>query len=725
MLSIDPRAQNLRLYSRQIGDWPYLGEIKWGSNITIPIMAASPDGTPRSVNVSVIGYKNSATHYLNQTVLVSNQNITGIGEIRFSSSLLVSKGEYSFAIKTDEIMEEWKWPFVTLRGYLVDGETGEVFYASDFRSLDIREYRSDSPQVTMTRIRQDARNDTSGFIINGVLVGVDEANPFEWGCEVWNTTDNLNTELQQYSMFYGILRDYSPDNNGFFFYNSTSQVLYRNSTCWFNISAPQTTYQKGNFISINKEGRVYNLTVLTIDRDVFNYNNWTDSDVNFTLNDCQSFGQTPAVAVFDVSNVSHTVPSDSFNWTSTTICINSSAWAGGIYNISYQWLGRSWRADFGPAGVDHTVILPMVNNPFADPQWSIEWSYIYNLSIFGTYYDVILANDTTAYHPRCMVEPSPDGQCANRAWMVQTSIGNFSDPQTVNATVGQNFTLNLYLASIGPNDGDGIVIGNFSLLPNLGPMKGPAAGGFPLADNALSRLVLLNESTIGYDLDRNASAINTFYMLAFDSDFNNQQTLTSNMVDDDLEFLPWSYNNGSQDIIYDNTQLEYYAYGNRTAEQWCDLPSGINNGCARFGDEYPDTQWENQPNWDVPFFNNTHMILRKQRWSFNSGQTVDFLSKVFNFNQSAIAGANVSVVSVARATWSGFQIIPSSNYTVDKTFNRTDAYGYSLLKISPLQIGSAPANTWADGNYQVLLNIQAPSGNEIFERWFCVGSCNQ
>ncbi|MBI5697714.1 MAG: hypothetical protein HZC29_04325 [Thaumarchaeota archaeon] len=107
LLSIDPRAQGLRFYSRQVGDWAHLGEVKWNNNVTIPVIVASPDGTAQSVNVSITGYKNMRNWLFNQTSLVTNQNITGIGEIRFNSSSLVGTGEYAFSIRADETMEEW------------------------------------------------------------------------------------------------------------------------------------------------------------------------------------------------------------------------------------------------------------------------------------------------------------------------------------------------------------------------------------------------------------------------------------------------------------------------------------------------------------------------------------------------------------------------------------------------------------------------------------------
>jgi len=386
----------------------------------------------------------------------------------------------------------------------------------------------------------------------------------------------------------------------------------------------------------------------------------------------------------------------------------------GIY--WYEEIGRSWRTDFGVAGINASI-LPMVDNPNADPNWRIEWGYMQNVSIFGTYYDVILANDTSNYHPRCIFDPSPDGQCVNKAWLVPTSIGNFSSSQVKGLTIGENFTSDLYLAGVGPNDGDGITVGNFSALTALDLPQYPAIGGIDFADETTSYFTMINESELSMDLDKNGSTDGIFYMLVFDSDFNDKKNLTSNMVDDDLEFLPWSISEGDEDIHYDFTDYETYTYENITNERWCGLPTGIWSGCAQFGGGSPDEKWENQPHWDVPFYNITHMLLRKNKWKVDSDRPVDILLNLYNFDQSPIQGANISVTKMARASpFIGFQVLPTADYTVDETYNVTDSYGYSLLEISP-------SPSWDNGEYQVIVNIQAPQGTETWERWFCVGSC--
>ncbi|MBI5697715.1 MAG: hypothetical protein HZC29_04330, partial [Thaumarchaeota archaeon] len=329
-------------------------------------------------------------------------------------------------------MEEWKWPMVTVRGFLVDGETGEALYVSNFQPLDIREYRWDTSGVKIVRIQQERRNTTR--ITDGVLA---HAGMFDFGhCgqggECCNITD-VSGSIQVNWNYTPILKEYSSDQTNYYFYTNITvggtRSLYKNSTgCNFNITALTGGVQEGNYTTIVKQGKTYNVSVLKIDT----YN---------TIGEC------------------------------------------GVY---------CWIADFGIVGVNASTILPMVNR--TSDEWGTEWGYMQNVSIFGSYYDVILANESNYTYQRCILESLPDGQCVKKAWLVPTSIGNFSSSQTKNVTIGQNFTTDLYLTAIGPRDGDGITIGNFSNIASFGLSTLPAIGGIPLADSTTSYFNILNET---------------------------------------------------------------------------------------------------------------------------------------------------------------------------------------------------------------------------------------
>ncbi len=646
LLSIDPRAQNVRFYSKQVGDWAYLGEIKYLTNITIPVLVIDPAGTEQTSTVTISGYKDSSTWKLTQTDLASGA-ITGIGELRFNTSALGRAGRYRFAIKTDDTIEEWKWPEAYVRGYLVDGTMGEAGYISNFKPLPI--YRWDRDNYgEVPRLLQDNRNSSS--IVNGVLL---HADPFDWsGCQLYNLTGQIPTGDINGNITPFLRMDWNVPSSAYFFYNSTENKLYRNdSGCVFNTSAAQATYQQGSYLTFNTRGKSYNTTALKL--DVYQY-----------------------------------------------------AGCGG---------NNCWRADFGIAGISNSTMLPVQNT--GNSQWPYAWGYMQNVSIAGTNYDVLFANDSYTYQ-RCIYEGI--NECAKKAFLVQTSSGNFSSSSGVN--VGQNFTPELYLAKVGPWDNDGILAGNFSQLP--GGAK-PAIADISFADGTTSYFNALDETVLSMDLDKDGYRNKTFYMLAFDNNFDGVQQLTNNIVDDDLQLVGWTSNvNGSSiDIDFSGNEIYTGLNSSWTREKWEGLPTGVWQGSARFGDDYAGRNWDQQPWWQIPFFNSTTAILSNDKWRASSTDNMSVVLKIYNFDQSAIANANVSVTQVARATFSGFQIIPPSGYSVNNAYNRTDAYGYGLLRVSPVQISSAPAGTWPDGNYQVMVNIQAPSGNETYERWFCVGAC--
>jgi len=722
LLSIDPRAEELRFYSQHIGDWTHIGEIKWNNNITIPVIVASPDGTPRSADVSITGYKNTRTWKFTNKNLVVNQPVTGLGELKFNTSELGNTGEYSFAIEVDgEPIEEWKWPIATVRGFLVDGELGDALYITNLKPLDLRQYNWDTTNGNIIRIQSDRRNATKP--IDGVLSSAFEISIND--CSFSNVThsdasDSINSEEIK------ILRDDADGPIIHFMYNTTNQKLYKNESfvCHFNISNLGTSYSEGDSFTINRYGRYYNVTVLTVDNDFVQDVLTSIDQVMFETNNTPyPLMHAPVVQILWVNNTTTNLPPNQYGWNGTHIWLTvNDSYSVQPYNVTYKYWNIVWRGDFGIPGVNASIIQPMVNNSVNNPMWGLEWGYMHNVSIFGNYYDVILANDTSYNYQRCLLE-SLEG-CAKKAWIVPTDIGNFSAPQAKGVTIGQNFTAELYLASIGPHDGNGITVGNFSNLISMNLPKLPGIADIPLVDGTMSYFAVLNETAVGVDLDKNSSTNTQFYMLLFDSDFNGRQNLTSNIIDDDLEIVSWTSNIGGNDIQVDFTSNEKFEGANEswTTENWCDLPRGSYRGCARFGEEYPDRDYEEQPNWDIPFYNSTHLLLRKSKWKVNETDSVSVLLKIYDFDQSPIIGANISVVKISVAMpWIGFQnLIPGVNYTVDTTYNTTDTYGYALLKMIP---NPTTTGRWVEGEYQTVIKIQTPQGTETWERWFCVGVC--
>jgi len=644
VLGVDARREAVVFYSRQVGDWADLGEIKLNNNITIPVIVASPDGTPKSVNVSINAYRNYATGEIVQTNLVSNVNVTGVGELRFNSSL-VGGGEFSFGIKGEDTLEEWKWPRAFIRAFLVDGSVGEgIYLANEFKPLPLAEWNWNT-YGKIPRVTQDRSN--SSFIVNGVLAGAGVI--ATGGCQVWSGSTNATDAVINNEATYGILMLDGPSDS-YFFYNSTENRLYRNLTgCFFNVSVAES-FLNGSTIIIdannNEWGRTYNLSIY-VDRNI--------------------------VGCSD----------------------------------------RCWRTAFYVKGISNSTILPIIAT-------TSEWAYMQNISIGGTFYDVVLANDTNYNYQYCTLQNISD--CVRKAWFVQRNDGDFSN--AVGVTIGQNFTQQLYLAFVGPLYYDGVIAGNRSQLPALnGSFSGPGLAYYP-ADNTTSYFAVLNETSLAIDLDKNSTLNATFYMFAVDHWFDGLQNLTTAIVDDDLQIMDLGIgdkNGSTRQIDFTSDEIFTGINASWTAEQWSSLPSESWSGYARFGDDYTTREWEQQPTWNIPFYNKTHMILQKDVWRIQPNTTVSAYLTVFNFDKTKISDANVSVKQMARSTYFGYEVLSAANYSVNTTYNKTDANGIAFLRISP---NPTTTRQWADGQYQVLLNAQGPGGNETLERWFCVRVCD-
>lgn len=720
VLSIDARAQNLRFYSKSIGDWANIGEFKTGVNARVPVIVASPAGDAQSLNVNVTGYKDMSDWSMTYLAPQPNSSINGIGEITINTSTLGS-GQFALSLVASEPMEEWKWPILTVRSYLVDGDQGESFFVSSWQPLPMVKRNWDHGIVSLS---SDKRNASS--VVDGVMASANQYNPMS--CDVSNST---HADAHD-SLDWNSLIMFENMQNGpatYHLYNLTSGLVYSNlsTSCSFDVSNLGTAISAdGGFLVLDLHNRDFNVSILKVDNDAYNLQTIDNESLTFSSNDtagAKLVSQSPIDSVLSVVNDTHSLPAEQYSYNGTHVWLTlGSDYVLGDYKVTYNYQSPYWRLEFGVAGVDSSIMLPSANRA-EDPTWGEQWGYLQNVSIFGTYYDVLLANATERYHQSCVLQPMNDGECVNKVWIVPTAIGNFSDPATQSAYIGQNFTTELYLSAVGPSYGEGFMVGNYSAIEsNLGlaPPSLPAIGGMEIADSTTSYFNILNETTLGYDLDKNSTGNTTFYAFAFDSDFNGQQTLTSVIVDDDLELMPWGINIDGTEVKIDFTQNESYANGNRTEERWNSLPTSIWNGQMSFGEDYTGVDWEQQPSWEITLFNETDMILKKNLWRVSRNRSTDFMVKAFTFDQQPIVGAGITVTQVARSLpWMGFQVLTEGvDYNVQAIQNVTDSYGIGIVRFSPV------SGLWENGQYQVVLNINAAQGTETFERWFCVGSCN-
>jgi hypothetical protein len=329
------------------------------------------------------------------------------------------------------------------------------------------------------------------------------------------------------------------------------------------------------------------------------------------------------------------------------------------------------------------------------------------VNISGNNYDVLLANASggpgTPY-PMCTIGSMQE--CAKAAYF--DTDGNFSN--SIGAYIHANFTSDLYLARVGPGPWEGIVIGNMSSF-NLSHQM-PLGIGTRISGNATTSLyVELEESVINLDLDRDGGKNRTFFMLAFDDKDDGLSQLTDNVVDDDSNMTEdwWADDSGNYQDFYSSECGQIREQRNR-------LPWGSEWGNARFGEMQENVMYEQQPEWEIVNFNNTDMLLRKQRWWFPPSQNMTFTVRVYGFDQNATANANVSVEKLMLFTPFGASFLNASAgaYSAVPSMALTNQYGWALISLRN--------NTWQEGNYMAQIKIDYAGNIERTYNWFTVSS---
>ncbi|NOZ83041.1 MAG: hypothetical protein GXN98_04430, partial [Euryarchaeota archaeon] len=141
LLSIDPRANKVKIYTRAKGDWAELGDVRVGDVVNIPVMVTTPAGKPVVANISVSHVRKESLTGAPEFITLSppaTATINGRGEVAVNLSLYnLSSGIYAFEITAEvngtvETLDEWMWPRVTVRAFLVDSSTGSAVSAGEF-----------------------------------------------------------------------------------------------------------------------------------------------------------------------------------------------------------------------------------------------------------------------------------------------------------------------------------------------------------------------------------------------------------------------------------------------------------------------------------------------------------------------------------------------------------------------------------------------------------------
>lgn len=652
LLSIDPRANRVRAYSNRTSDWAELGDFKVGTNVTIPVIVSKPSGEPTQANISIENVRRQVGFTPSEVVPlgapVLDQFINGAGEI----SINISESGLESGEFAFEITASRDGTEERLEEWKWPRATMRTFLADMDRGFG--GYVSGFKQLPLYRYDWESYGEIDRIKVDNrnktnIVEGIIEtANPFNYGAEGCIAPPICNG-------FGGgnnctIVKYY--DEDIYFVVTKPDKRIHRNDTSC-NLTGSETSYGEGDSILLNKRGRVYNLTVLKIDI--------------YETGGCGS---------------------------------------------------NCWRASFGVPGVDSSIIEPMRNDT-NNPDWGIEWGYMQDVNAGGLLFDVILANDTTLDYPMCSAWNIQE--CTKKAWF--STDGNFSN--AIPARIGENFTSDLYLARVGPGPWEGMSIGNFSEIEAWELPMYPGAD-VRMWDNTTSYFAKIAEGTTNLDLNMDGSKDDTFYAVAFDHREDGIKNATEILTDDDLNITePWWSTSGYYKDFYGNES-------GTMSEKWHGLPRGIYDGHTAFGDkiywneseigvdwnndgvlnETMEAPWEYQPEWEIKMYNNTDMLLLKHRWIFNVSDNVTLISKVYNFEQTPIEGANITVTTIlGDVPGFGFTKLSESDYTAQSVL--TDQYGYAVVKI-------APANEWKKGQYMVSLKVTSGGKEENIYEWFRV-----
>ena len=135
----------------------------------------------------------------------------------------------------------------------------------------------------------------------------------------------------------------------------------------------------------------------------------------------------------------------------------------------------------------------------------------------------------------------------------------------------------------------------------------------------------------------------------------------------------------------------------------------------RFAENGEEISWEDEPRWDILDFNDTHALLRKDKWTFSPSENITFIIKAYNFDQTPVTDANVSLVYLLQFTPFGgnyINITEPGSPEVVYVQNITDSSGFAILRLEN--------STWGYGEYMAVMQVKTVTGEEIAYNWFKV-----
>jgi hypothetical protein len=659
LLSIDPRADKILFYTSDIGDWIDLGDISITNNIRIPLIAKKPNGNSITAIAKSIGaYKIDETTGVKTYISFNNVNVAidnGVGEIMLNSS--PNSANYTFT--------SGQYQFEVL------GNT-----SSDTFKLEEWKW----PRVNLKAYLNTERMGKGGWLNNFSTL------------PRYSYAQMSNTKFLE-------LWSINLSNNG---YNDEGYFNGVAENGW-NINSSACTFVAPTNAHNTSTADVHESQSWNIMGYYFYFNgNTSESERVWIKKDNCNFTDVLYNTVGDYVNV--TQGNDNYMLQILAIGVRNET-----NNMnSYVLLGINI--------TNISLMTPVIVDPY---DGGGRWKLV-SMNLSGVRANALLTN--ASYHKMCEVY---SGECASAAFI--TTTGNYGELTLADKVVsGSNLSSigldNYYIASLGPNTWEGISIIDGSNI-SVGMAK-PIFGNLYMRDPTPILFKFVNESSVDIDLNMDGTLDQTYYIVAVDDLADGQQAVTRIIIDDDNEITPMWQSTGENTAYYDYSGNE----SGTIVEQWGNVPNAIWTGNLNFGPEeenrnnqsYQNIPWDQKPSWEILMFDNQDMLVSKDMWcGIDENDTLKMIVRVYNFNQSNIVGANVSINKVYRFGSMSGGIYNSSYYNVTSAL--TTSSGYAIVSISPVAGHPWDTNNGMNSDYIFKVLINSSGETATNERYTMIG----
>lgn len=622
ILSVDPRADKIILYTSDIGDWSDLGDLAINANIRIPIIVRKPSGsnlvaTIKSPGAYQINPNTGERTYISFTSIPTTTVTNGINEIIINSTNTgynFSSNEYLFEVignttTANMTFEEWRWPRANLKAFLTTNYLGKGGWINNFSLIYLYTF-SENKGVRFLDLSTQNMSQLGG---EGLLYGfVDDGRQtvqdrtecdFESPNGANETIYNSTTMSQQWQLGNPIYYYYFSGNE-----SDVNRVWISAGDCNFSDA---TAYVPGDYINVTNGINKYMLQVLAVN----NSNN----------------NQPYAYIGVNITNLTAMKPTMYDSWSELP------RWKLGYINISNHILNG--------------LFVNSTTNMMCGVFWGDCMSGVY-LSSTGNY------DGLTAYSPRD-----------------QLTISGLTDYYV--AGIGPNSWEGLTLINNSAMNGITPIIAGVQIRDNsplyLKFMNETVIDVDVNIDNDLEDTYYL----LVYDGIQDGSNVPTNVVIDDDDEITPEWQSFGEGSQTYYDYTDIEY------VADDENHTGLVEqWGNLPSAIW---NGNLDFGPQRENESYQRSDWQERKSWNILTFDyadTRNMLINKEMWcGIGANDTLKIFTRAYYFNQTNIANANISLNRVFKFSFMGGGIYNTSKYT--STTALTQSTGYGLITVVP------------------------------------------